>query len=149
MSLHEVDSEGNVADGIFESGLPMAGEGPEAHGLVVCRLRHPREGDAEVQALCAAMSTSVLGRGEPGRARRPPVGLQLHLHLSDVPCISCLGCTLQFHYRFPGVLRVSFDPGRQLHVDSVPLPRPPAPPRLANTLSSAAQVSQKARSVSC
>lgn len=111
-----------LADGIFESGEPTAEGHPDNHHLVVCRLRHPREGDAEVRALCAAMGTSVLKGG------RCPPGLVLNLHLSDVPCLSCLGATLQFGFRFPGVLRVSFDRGRQLSEDTVPIPRPPPPP---------------------
>jgi len=115
------DSDGALADGVFESGEPKHG-GPEEHGLVVVRLRHPREGDAEIQALCAALGTSVLRNG------RAPAGMALHLHLSDVPCVSCLGATLQFHFRYPGVLKVSFDRGRVLAEDSVPIPRPPPPP---------------------
>merc|ERR1719221_1855385 len=95
---------------------------PDRHRLYVCRLRHPREGDAEIQALCAALGTSVLQVG------RAPPGLALNLHLSDVPCVSCLGCTLQFRYRYPGVLRVSFDRGRMVDKDTVPGPRPPPPP---------------------
>ena len=113
--------ESSLADGLFESGEPVAGA-PAGHGLFVCRLRHTREGDAEVQALCAALDTSIL------RSGRSPPGLSLNLHLSDVPCVSCLGCTLQFQFRFPGVLRVSFDRGRMLSKDSVPIPRPPPPP---------------------
>eukprot|EP00747_Dinoflagellata_sp_TGD_P022056 gnl/TRDRNA2_/TRDRNA2_128875_c2_seq1.p1 gnl/TRDRNA2_/TRDRNA2_128875_c2~~gnl/TRDRNA2_/TRDRNA2_128875_c2_seq1.p1 ORF type:complete len:317 (-),score=42.75 gnl/TRDRNA2_/TRDRNA2_128875_c2_seq1:57-1007(-) len=116
------DVGGALADGIFESGQPTEGSHPDLHGLHVCRLRHPREGDAEVQALCAALGTSVL------RGGRCPPGLALHLHLSEVPCVSCLGCTLQFHFRHPGVLRVSFDRGREAPKDSVPVPRPPPPP---------------------
>ena len=115
------ESSDALADGLFESGEPVAGA-PASHGLYVCRLRHTREGDAEVQALCAALDTSVL------RSGRSPPGLVLNLHLSDVPCVSCLGCTLQFQCRFPGVLRVSFDRGRVLRKDSVPIPRPPPPP---------------------
>eukprot|EP00928_Gymnodinium_smaydae_P033829 TRINITY_DN24123_c0_g1_i2.p1 TRINITY_DN24123_c0_g1~~TRINITY_DN24123_c0_g1_i2.p1 ORF type:complete len:613 (+),score=105.86 TRINITY_DN24123_c0_g1_i2:154-1839(+) len=110
-----------LADGVFESGEPTDG-GPEQYGLYVCRLRHPREGDAEVQALCAALRTSALRNGTV------PRGLVLNLHLSDLPCVSCLGCTLQFHRRYPGVLRVSFDRGRQLAHDVPPVPRPPPPP---------------------
>ncbi|CAJ1355768.1 unnamed protein product [Effrenium voratum] len=114
------DADGALADGLFESGEPIAGA-PAGHGLYVCRLRHTREGDAEIQALCAALGTSALrsGRGQ---------GLKLNLHLSDVPCVSCLGCTLQFQFRYPGVLKVSFDRGRVLQQDSVPIPRPPPPP---------------------
>jgi len=112
-----------IADGLYESGAPQDG-GPSQHGLVVCRLRHPRDGDAEVQALCAALGTSLLRRG-PGAL---PNGLALNLHLSDVPCVSCLGATLQFHMRFPGVLRVSFDRGREAEVDTIPCARPPPPP---------------------
>lgn len=115
------DADGALAEGIFESGEPTAG-GPASHGLYVCRLRHTREGDAEVQALCAALDTSIM------RSGRIPQGLALHLHLSDVPCVSCLGCTLQFGFRFPGVLRVSFDRGRLLTEDSEVIPRPPPPP---------------------
>ena len=115
------DLDGSLADGLFESGEPVAGA-PASHGLYVCRLRHTREGDAEVQALCAALDTSIL------RSGRAPEGLALNLHLSDVPCVSCLGCTLQFQFRFPGVLRVSFDRGRILRKDSIPIPRPPPPP---------------------
>lgn len=110
-----------LADGVFESGEPTDG-GPEQYGLVVCRLRHPREGDAEIQALCAALRTSVM------RGRAAPPGVALNLHLSDVPCLSCLGATLQFHFRYPGMLRVSFDRGRLISEDSVPIPRPPPPP---------------------
>eukprot|EP00929_Paragymnodinium_shiwhaense_P084985 TRINITY_DN45478_c0_g1_i1.p1 TRINITY_DN45478_c0_g1~~TRINITY_DN45478_c0_g1_i1.p1 ORF type:complete len:789 (-),score=159.11 TRINITY_DN45478_c0_g1_i1:203-2539(-) len=110
-----------LADGIFESGAPIDG-GPEPHGLYVCRLRHPREGDAEVQALCAALKTSAL------RSGRAPPGLRLNLHLSDLPCVSCLGATMQFNCRHPGVLKVSFDRGRILEKDTVPVPRPPPPP---------------------
>ncbi|CAE7906607.1 unnamed protein product [Symbiodinium sp. KB8] len=120
LGLGAVNAE-TLADGLFESGEPVAGA-PAGHGLYVCRLRHTREGDAEVQALCAALDTSVL------RSGRVPEGLTLNLHLSDVPCVSCLGCTLQFQFRFPGVLRVSFDRGRVLSKDSVPIPRPPPPP---------------------
>eukprot|EP00933_Yihiella_yeosuensis_P024929 TRINITY_DN1932_c0_g2_i1.p1 TRINITY_DN1932_c0_g2~~TRINITY_DN1932_c0_g2_i1.p1 ORF type:complete len:775 (+),score=120.41 TRINITY_DN1932_c0_g2_i1:45-2369(+) len=115
------DTDGALADGVFESGEPT-GTGPESHGLYCVRLRHTREGDAEVQALSAAMSTSIL------RGRQTPEGLALHLHLSDVPCVSCLGCTLQFRFRHPGVLRVSFDRGRLLREDSPVIPRPPPPP---------------------
>lgn len=118
-----IDSEkdGALADGLFESGEPVCGA-PAGHGLYVCRLRHTREGDAEIQALCAALDTSIL------RSGRVPEGLKLNLHLSDVPCVSCLGCTLQFQFRFPGVLRVSFDRGRVQSRDSVMIPRPPPPP---------------------
>ena len=49
-------------------GEPVAGA-PATHGLYVCRLRHTREGDAEIQALCAALGTSAL------RAGRMPKGL--------------------------------------------------------------------------
>lgn len=115
------DDTGALADGIFESGEPTDG-GPSKHNLVVCRLRHPREGDAEIQALCAAMNTSIFKRGQL------PRGLVLNLHLSDVPCVSCLGATLQFHFRHPGVLRVSFDRGREVPEDTIPVPRPPPPP---------------------
>uniref|UniRef100_A0A7S4T011 RNA-editing substrate-binding complex 6 protein domain-containing protein n=1 Tax=Alexandrium monilatum TaxID=311494 RepID=A0A7S4T011_9DINO len=115
------DASGALADGVFESGEPTNG-GPDRHGLVVCRLRHPREGDAEIQALCAALCTSAFKSGKAVQ------GLGLHLHLSDVPCVSCLGATLQFSFRYPGMLRVSFDRGRQLHEDTVPIPRPPPPP---------------------
>jgi len=113
--------DGALADGIFESGVPSDG-GPSAHNLIVCRLRHPRDGDAEIQALCAALGTSAL------RCGRAPKGLALHLHLSDVPCVSCLGASLQFHFRHPGVLRVSFDRGRESKQDTVPVDRPPPPP---------------------
>mmetsp|Transcript_163806 Transcript_163806/g.525348 ORF Transcript_163806/g.525348 Transcript_163806/m.525348 type:complete len:1129 (+) Transcript_163806:75-3461(+) len=116
----EGDASGALADGVFESGEPKHG-GPEQHGLTVVRLRHPREGDAEVQALCAALGTSVL------RGGRAPPGMMLQLHLSDVPCVSCLGATLQFRFRFPGVLKVSFDRGRILTEDSDIIPRPPPP----------------------
>lgn len=119
------DPDGSLADGLFESGEPVAGKGPEQFGLTVCHLRHPREGDAEISALCSALSTSML---QCGQGRKPPAGLELSLHLSDVPCISCLGATLQFHFRFPGVLRVSFDRGRELHEDTVAGPRPPPRP---------------------
>jgi len=111
---------GDLADGVFESGEPV-GHGPSFYNLIVCRLRHPREGDAEIQALCAALGTTALSSGKVK-------GLSLHLHLSDVPCVSCLGATLQFHFRHPGVLRVSFDRGRQMPEDKPMIPRPPPPP---------------------
>ena len=114
-------ADGALADGLFESGEPVCGA-PAGHGLYVCRLRHTREGDAEIQALCAALDTSIL------RSGRVPEGLKLNLHLSDVPCVSCLGCTLQFQFRFPGVLQISFDRGRVQSSDSVMIPRPPPPP---------------------
>lgn len=113
--------EGALADGLFESGEPICGA-PASHGLYVCRLRHTREGDAEIQALCAALDTSVL------RGGKAPQGLKLNLHLSDVPCVSCLGCTLQFQFRFPSLLKVSFDRGRVQSKDSKIIPRPPPPP---------------------
>ncbi|CAK9097211.1 unnamed protein product [Durusdinium trenchii] len=56
------DTDGALADGLFESGEPVAGA-PAGHGLYVCRLRHTREGDAEIQALCAALDTSVMRSG--------------------------------------------------------------------------------------
>eukprot|EP00971_Amphidinium_carterae_P198316 3936129-Amphidinium_carterae.1 len=122
-ALRATDSQSSdLADGVFESGAPPVGQGPDAHGLTVCRLRHPREGDAEVQALCAALSTSVF-RGKSNRLS----GFKLNLHLSEVPCISCLGCTLQFQHRFPGVLQVSFDRGRQTSEETTPLCRPALP----------------------
>ncbi|CAK0850782.1 unnamed protein product [Prorocentrum cordatum] len=116
------ESAGALADGVFESGEPDESGGPDRVGLVTCRLRHSREGDAEVRALCAAMGTSVL------RGGCAPCGLRLNLHLSDVPCVSCLGSTLQFGFRFPGVLKVSFDRGRMNPEDTVPVPRQPPPP---------------------
>ena len=58
-------------------GEPICGA-PASHGLYVCRLRHTREGDAEIQALCAALDTSVL------RGGKAPQGLKLNLHLSDL-----------------------------------------------------------------
>lgn len=111
---------GSLADGVFESGEPKHGS-PENVGLTVVRLRHTREGDAEIQALCAALQTSVLRDGNV------PSGMMLNLHLSDVPCVSCLGATMQFLFRYPGMLRVSFDRGRLLTEDSPIIPRPPPP----------------------
>lgn len=119
--LRAQEAHGMLADGVFESGEPKDG-GPDQYGLTVCRLRHPRDGDAEIQALCAALGTTAL------RGKRTPQGLHLNLHLSDVPCVSCLGASLQFRFRHPGMLRLSFDRGRLLTEDTVPVPRPPPPP---------------------
>lgn len=79
---------------------------------MACRLRHDRGGDAEFRVLCAAMEVGFFGEETPSNC-------ELLLHTSEVPCLSCLGAMLQFNYRHPGVLRVSFDRGRECHRDTV------------------------------
>jgi len=116
----------SLADGIFASGVAVA-EG-ERHGLVPCRLRHHRGGDAEFRALCAALGTSAMHGARSRSSVSPVLHLNLDLHISEVPCVSCLGAMLQFNCRCPGVLKVSFDRGREVLVDTtVTKPRWPSP----------------------
>lgn len=84
-------------------------------GLVAATLKHHRGGDGEFQALqaCARACLEELGLdplvGEGARA----VG-ELWLHVSEVPCLSCVGAMAQFRQLFPNVtLRASFTLGRQ------------------------------------
>lgn len=69
-------------------------------GLVAIRLKHFRGGDAEFRALAQVASMSS----------KPP---SLEIHVSEVPCLSCLGAMVQFHNMFDVDLRVCFDRGRQ------------------------------------
>jgi len=70
-------------------------------GLVACRLKHYRGGDAEFRAMAQVALM----------AEKPPT---LEIFVSEVPCLSCLGAMIQFHRTCPAVkLRVSFDRGRQ------------------------------------
>eukprot|EP00928_Gymnodinium_smaydae_P026138 TRINITY_DN20611_c0_g1_i1.p1 TRINITY_DN20611_c0_g1~~TRINITY_DN20611_c0_g1_i1.p1 ORF type:complete len:958 (-),score=120.14 TRINITY_DN20611_c0_g1_i1:11-2884(-) len=84
-------------------------------GLVAATLKHNRGGDGEFQALqaCARACYDSLHldplRGEGSQAHG-----ELWLHVTEVPCLSCVGAMAQFRALFPNVaLHVSFTLGRR------------------------------------
>ena len=87
-------------------------------GLFSAILRHPRGGDGEFQALqaCARSCLDDLGCNPIGA---PPldgsaVEGELWLHVSEVPCLSCVGAMAQFRKMFPDIkLHIAFNLGRQ------------------------------------
>ena len=87
-------------------------------GLFAAVLRHPRGGDSEFQALqaCARACLQDLGCNPIGA---PPldgsaVEGELWLHVSEVPCLSCVGAMAQFRKMFPDIkIHIAFNLGRQ------------------------------------
>ncbi|CAK9081549.1 unnamed protein product [Durusdinium trenchii] len=110
-----------------------SGPARDAHelGLFAATLRHPRGGDGEFQALQACARASMQLGCEPTGA--PPmdgsaVEGELWLHVSEVPCLSCVGAMAQFRKVFPDVsILISFNLGRQpsekSQADARPQPR--------------------------
>lgn len=86
-------------------------------GLFAATLKHHRGGDGKFQALQACARASMDLGCQPIGA--PPldgsaVEGELWLHVSEVPCLSCVGAMAQFRKVFPDVaLRLSFNLGRQ------------------------------------
>lgn len=84
-------------------------------GLVASTLKHPRGGDGEFQALqaCARACYERLHLDPLAGEGAEAVG-ELWLHVTEVPCLSCVGAMAQFRQLFPNVLlNVSFTLGRQ------------------------------------
>mmetsp|Transcript_16873 Transcript_16873/g.39408 ORF Transcript_16873/g.39408 Transcript_16873/m.39408 type:complete len:814 (+) Transcript_16873:164-2605(+) len=98
----------------FASGQPN-----EQHelGLFAATLKHNRGGDGEFQALQACARAAVdLGFPPLGDAPHNAACLtgDLWLHVSEVPCLSCVGAMAQFRRLLPEVrLNLSFTLGRQ------------------------------------
>eukprot|EP00929_Paragymnodinium_shiwhaense_P097298 TRINITY_DN59034_c0_g1_i2.p1 TRINITY_DN59034_c0_g1~~TRINITY_DN59034_c0_g1_i2.p1 ORF type:complete len:939 (-),score=231.37 TRINITY_DN59034_c0_g1_i2:676-3492(-) len=83
-------------------------------GLVAATLKHHRGGDGEFQALqsCARACLDELGL-DPLTGAGAAVEGEVWLHVSEVPCLSCVGAMAQFRRLFPKVsLCVSFTLGR-------------------------------------
>jgi len=111
-----MDSRSEPLAGIFESSTPLEDE--SCKGLVACGLRYRRGGDAEFRALCTVLNSDAVAQ----HIRQGAYELQgcaVMMHVSEVPCVSCLGAIIQFNCRYPGVLRISFDRGRETTVDTV------------------------------
>eukprot|EP00927_Polykrikos_kofoidii_P062341 TRINITY_DN57149_c0_g1_i1.p1 TRINITY_DN57149_c0_g1~~TRINITY_DN57149_c0_g1_i1.p1 ORF type:complete len:1019 (+),score=164.33 TRINITY_DN57149_c0_g1_i1:270-3326(+) len=84
-------------------------------GLVAATLKHHRGGDGEFQALqaCARSCLEELGLDPLTGSGSQAVG-ELWLHVSEVPCLSCVAAMAQFRRLFPSVaLNVTFSLGRQ------------------------------------
>lgn len=105
------------ASGCLERG-PVAitsGAPTEAHelGLFAATLRHHRGGDGEFQAL-QACARACLELGLPPLANGQDAFGEIWLHVSEVPCLSCVGAMAQFRQLFPNLrLNVTFTLGRQ------------------------------------
>lgn len=121
-------------------------------GLVATTLKHNRGGDGEFQALqaCARacleqLGLDPLGAGGAASSGTSAVG-ELWLHVSEVPCLSCVGAMAQFRRLFPSIdLHVSFTLGRQpTAANSGPLRAleggPPSSAALGSPLGNSAQV---------
>jgi len=84
-------------------------------GLVASTLKHPRGGDGEFQALqaCARACYERLHLDPLAGEGAAAVG-ELWLHVTEVPCLSCVGAMAQFRQLFPNILlNVSFTLGRK------------------------------------
>ena len=100
-------------------------------GLFAAILRHPRGGDGEFQALqaCARACLQELGCNPIGA---PPldgsaIEGELWLHVSEVPCLSCVGAIAQFRHIFPDIkIHISFNLGRQPSQDGTSSASPQA-----------------------
>eukprot|EP00445_Apocalathium_hangoei_P064783 CAMPEP_0204113934 /NCGR_PEP_ID=MMETSP0361-20130328/3944_1 /ASSEMBLY_ACC=CAM_ASM_000343 /TAXON_ID=268821 /ORGANISM="Scrippsiella Hangoei, Strain SHTV-5" /LENGTH=645 /DNA_ID=CAMNT_0051064375 /DNA_START=8 /DNA_END=1945 /DNA_ORIENTATION=- len=86
-------------------------------GLFSTTLKHPRGGDGEFQALQAcARACAELGcqPASDAHARGETMRGEVWLHVSEVPCLSCVGAMAQFRQLFPHIaLNVAFTLGRQ------------------------------------
>jgi len=107
-------------DGAAELGPTAITSGPadEAHelGLFATTLRHHRGGDGEFKAMQAcARACADLGRAPAvGGGGLADIDGELWVHVSEVPCLSCVSAMAQFRRLFPDItLHCAFTLGRQ------------------------------------
>lgn len=117
---------GAGGDGVAGGLLASASAAGATGGLVACRLRHARGGDAEFRAMAAAAELLESAPSASGIG----AAVELRLHVSEVPCVSCVGAMVQLRFRCPGMgFCVTFDRGREAWEDSPPQPSGPPKPR--------------------
>jgi len=113
LSTQRRENEDNQHRSLVERGrLVCSGSDPDVAGgglLMPVTLRFSRERDAEFLALTAVVADARRAAAEIGSGTWELRG-DVWMHVSQTPCLSCIGAMVQFQHIFPAVkLHVSFD----------------------------------------